>query len=168
MELVNIPGFGPGSLENDIYTFDALPNTRFKRVGEAFQPILHDFYVGQEVWCELLSQKGKIVGIRNTWENWPVEVSFECGTNTYSLKGELFTHYRPTLRPLQKFNVGQRVVDGNGKTGVVISNTFHGEYTVLVQWDVANPSYLNQLDGYTSLGLFDCDIVINDKNISHA
>lgn len=169
MEKVNIPGFGPGKVEIDVYTFDALPDARFKRVGEAFQPIIDGFYKGQEVWCELLNQKGVIVGIRNTWENWPVEVSFECGINTYSLKGELFNHYRPTLRALQKFNVGQRVKDGRGKEGVVISNTFNSDFPVMVQWDgdFIGRSY-DSYDIFTANGNYHIDGDGSENNINHA
>ncbi len=134
MERVNIPGFGPGKVEIDIYTFDALPNTRFKRVGEAFQPIVDGFYVGQEVWCDIRLQKGVVSQILHD-NMYPVKVVFADKKDSYTLEGVIGSGYKPSLRPLQKFNVGQRVKDSQGNEGVVISNTNNSEYPVIVQWD---------------------------------
>jgi len=168
MEKVNIPGFGPGKVEIDVYTFDALPDARFKRVGDAFQPILDQtFYVGQPVWCELYQQQGVVTNIDSG--NWPIEVTFSEFTESYSFEGHVYKRYRPTLRPLQKFNVGQRVKDGRGNEGVVISNTFKSSYPVMVQWDGDfTGQSQNSYDPFTSDGNYLAENSNDIKDINHA
>ena len=169
MEQINIPGFGSGSVENDIYTFDDLPNAKFKRVGEAFQPVLDGLCVGQEVWCEIRQQNGVIANIAQD-RTYPVNIKFSDYSDRYTYDGRAYQHFKPSLRPLQKFNVGQRVKDGLGKQGIVISNTFKSEFPIMVQWD--GDFYGSSTDSYDTFTIeghyYNNGNSSSVQNISHA
>lgn len=168
MERVNVKGFGAGYVDNGVYTFDALPQAKFRQIGDAYAPIEDGFYQGQAVWCELHERKGSVVVI-DADDSHPVKVDFGDFSATYTLDGRFLSKARMTLKPMQKFNVGQRVANGEGRIGTVISNSFKTTYPVMVQWDGDYlENYTDSFDCFTSDGSYYEDDRGTLKNIHHA